>query len=156
MNWSQGGDFTKSLLSLQLQLQTLLEGVGGDETAGLLDVLAKMSDTERALIIPVLTKTLSRLLESGNRLQTNEDIRLQDFENSLFESVMAAMGDGVAESEGTADRGTKRLAVVSGGKAPEALAFKKPVRIPALIDLSKAREDRKGRSGSVSRPRETI
>ena len=33
MSWSQGGNFTRNLLSLQLQLQTLLEGVGGEGTA---------------------------------------------------------------------------------------------------------------------------
>ena len=43
MNLSHGGDFTKSLLSLQLQLKTLLEGVGGEETATLLDALAQLS-----------------------------------------------------------------------------------------------------------------
>ena len=43
MNWSNGGDFTKSLLSLQMQLQTLLEGEGGEETAGLLDGLSQLS-----------------------------------------------------------------------------------------------------------------
>ena len=152
MNWSQGGDFTKSLLSLQLQLQTLLEGVGGDETAGLLDVLAKLNDSERAVIIPILTRVINRLMESGSRIQSQEDLQMQDFENSLYESVLSAMGD--SSPEGAADSGQKKLAVVKGGKNQDPLSFKKPVRIPSLIDLNKVREDRKGKS-SV-RPRDTV
>ena len=148
MNWSQGGDFTKSLMSLQLQLQTLLEGVGGDETAGLLDVLAKLNDSERTVIIPILTRVINRLIESGSRIQSQEDLQMQDFENSLFESVLSAMGDG--STEGNNDKSQKKLAVVKGGKNQDALTFKKPVRIPALIDLNKVREDRnKGKNSKV-------
>jgi hypothetical protein len=148
MNWSQGGDFTKSLMSLQLQLQTLLEGVGGDETAGLLDVLAKLNDSERTVIIPILTRVINRLIESGSRIQSQEDLQMQDFENSLFESVLSAMGDGSAE--GSNEKSQKKLAVVKGGKNQDALTFKKPVRIPALIDLNKVREDRnKGKNPKV-------
>lgn len=148
MNWSQGGDFTKSLMSLQLQLQTLLEGVGGDETAGLLDVLAKLNDSERTVIIPILTRVINRLIESGSRIQSQEDLQMQDFENSLFESVLSAMGDG--STEGNNDKSQKKLAVVKGGKNQDALTFKKPVRIPALIDLNKVREDRnKGKNPKV-------
>lgn len=155
MNWSQGGDFTKSLMSLQLQLQTLLEGVGGDETAGLLDALAKMSDTERSLVIPELTKVINRVVDGSNRVQSQEDIQMQDFENSLFESVLSAMGDASAEPNSiTVEKPAKKLAVFSGGKSSEALAFRKPVRIPALIDLSKARETRKSRN--ALRPRDSI
>jgi hypothetical protein len=148
MNWSQGGDFTKSLMSLQLQLQTLLEGVGGDETAGLLDVLAKLNDSERTVIIPILTRVINRLIESGSRIQSQEDLQMQDFENSLFESVLSAMGDG--SGEGNNEKSQKKLAVVKGGKNQDALTFKKPVRIPALIDLNKVREDRnKGKNSKV-------
>ena len=68
MNWSNGGDFTKSLLSLQLQLQTLLEGVGGEETAGLLDGLAQLSEAERSLVIPRLTRTIQEIAKSDKRL----------------------------------------------------------------------------------------
>ena len=160
MNWSQGGDFTKSLLSLQLQLQTLLEGVGGDETAGLLDALAKMSDTERSIVIPELTKVINRIVSTGKRVQSEQDLEMQDFENSLFESVLSAMGDSSAVSDTRNDSSPKKsdversgkLAVVPGGKNNDALVFKKPVRISSLIDLSKARESRKART--AVRPRE--
>jgi hypothetical protein len=151
MNWSQGGDFTKSLLSLQLQLQTLLEGVGGDSTASLLDHLARLSDTERAAVIPLITKVIAKVVAGDKRLVSAEDKELKDFEDSLFESVLAALGNSTASAEPLREAGPK-LAVVSGGRlSGERLAFKKPIRIPALIDLSKERESRRsGRSAALS------
>jgi hypothetical protein len=150
MNWSQGGDFTKSLLSLQLQLQTLLEGVGGDTTASLLDNLARLSDTERAAIIPLITKVIAKVVDGDKRLLSAKDEELKDFEDSLFESVLAALGNTAANTEPLREPSPK-LAVVSGGKSNgERLAFKKPIRIPALIDLSKERESRRGNRSNSS------
>jgi hypothetical protein len=151
MNWSQGGEFTKSLLSLQLQLQTLLEGVGGEGTATLLDGLAKLSETERAVIIPVISQVIGRIANGEQRLSSDEDQRMKEFEDSLFESVLAAMGNVNKESSANSDDtkavGSKKLAVVPGGKSPsDRVAFKRPVRIPTLIDLAKARESRKQRT----------
>ena len=146
MNWSQGGDFTKSLLSLQLQLQTLLEGVGGDHTASLLDNIARLSDTERATIIPLIAKVIAKVAGGDKRLLSANDEELKDFEDSLYESVLAALGNTAASAEPDRERNPK-LAVVSGGKGEkERLAFKRPVRIPALIDLSKERENRRGKN----------
>jgi hypothetical protein len=150
MNWSQGGEFTKSLLSLQLQLQTLLEGVGGEGTATLLDGLAKLSETERAVLIPVISQVIGRIANGEQRLTSDQDQRMKEFEDTLFESVLAAMGGSKSESSANSDitmaEASKKLAVVPGGKrANERLTFKKPVRIPTLIDLAKARETRRQR-----------
>ena len=73
MNWSNGGDFTKNLLSLQMQLQTLLEGVGGEETAGLLDGLAKLSETERSILIPLVTRVINKVVMGEHRLMSEKD-----------------------------------------------------------------------------------
>jgi hypothetical protein len=148
MNWSHGGEFTKSLLSLQLQLQTLLEGVGGEGTASLLDGIAKLSETERSVVIPVISQVINRLVTSEQRLASEEDKRLKEFEDSLFESVMSAIS---TENEGKPANSdnSKKLAIVPGGRSSsDRLAFKKPVRIPTLIDLAKARESRRQRMSS--------
>ncbi len=147
MNWSNGGDFTKSLLSLQLQLQTLLEGVGGEETAGLLDGLAQLSEAERSVVIPRLTRTIKELARSDKRLMSDKDKEMKEFEDSLFDGVMEAIKHEPKERPGTSDSGPK-LAVLSGGKSKRDTTghFKKPVRIPTLIDLAKARENRKSRT----------
>lgn len=151
MNWSNGGDFTKSLISLQMQLQTLLEGVGGEETAGLLDGLAKLSETERSLVIPLITKAINAIALGDKRVMSAKDKELKEFEDSLFNDVLAAIEKPPLSSGATKETGP-RLAVVPGGKSPApAQTFKKPVRIPALIDLAKARESRRPRGDDFPR-----
>ncbi|MEY4667492.1 MAG: hypothetical protein RL518_191 [Pseudomonadota bacterium] len=152
MNWSNGGDFTKSLLSLQLQLQTLLEGVGGEETAGLLDGLAQLSEAERSLVIPRLTRTIHQIAKSDKRLLSDKDREMKQFEDSLFEGVMEALKHEPSAQRESSEPGPK-LAVLSGGKhkSDRASQFKKPVRIPTLIDLAKARESRRNRTDSSPR-----
>jgi hypothetical protein len=144
MNWSNGGDFTKNLLSLQMQLQTLLEGVGGEETAGLLDGLAKLSETERSILIPLVTRVINKVVMGEHRLMSEKDKELKEFEDSLFEGVLAALQQPEAPNGSTKEK-SPRLAVVPGGRSPkQPLTLKKPVRIPTLIDLTKARESRRG------------
>lgn len=147
MNWSNGGDFTKNLLSLQMQLQTLLEGVGGEETAGLLDGLAKLSETERSILIPLVTRVINKVVMGEHRLMSEKDKELKEFEDSLFEGVLAALQEPDTTKVSTKEK-SPRLAVVPGGKSPkQPVHLKKPVRIPTLIDLTKARESRRnGRS----------
>ena len=148
MNLSHGGDFTKSLLSLQLQLKTLLEGVGGEETATLLDALAQLSQSERSISIPLLSQTIKKIALGEQRLMSAEDQELKNFEDSLFESVLTALG-GAANDADLSKESAHKLAVVPGGKATtERVIFKKPIRVPALIDLAKERESRKQRNST--------
>lgn len=146
MNWSNGGDFTKSLLSLQLQLKTLLEGVGGEDTAVMLDALAHLSKSERAVAIPLLARAVKRIASGEKRLSNQEDKQLKDFEDSLFNSVLEAFGNTANDLDLAKEREAK-LAILPGGKTPsDRVAIKKPIRVPALIDLAKERESRRRRS----------
>ena len=149
MNWSHGGDFTKSLLSLQLQLKTLLEGVGGEDTAALLDSLAHLNKSERAVVVPLLAKVIKRIVDGEQRLiESREEQELKDFEDSLFESVLSAFGN-TANDEDVAKDTDRKLAVVPGGKSPsDRVVIKKPIRVPALIDLAKERETRRSRQST--------
>jgi len=145
MSWSQGGNFTRNLLSLQLQLQTLLEGVGGEGTASLLDRLAQLNESERKRIIPLLSRVVGRILQGDKRMVSAEDKELQDFEDSLFDSIMSALGQSANDDrvEAAPDR---KLEIVPGGKIEIPLAGRrKPVKVPSLIDLAKAREHRRQR-----------
>lgn len=148
MNWSQGGDFTKNLLSLQLQLKTLLEGVGGKDTAALLDALAQLHKSECAVVIPLLARVIQRVASGEKRLSTHEDRELKDFEDSLFDSIVEAFGNTATANElDLAKEKEAKLAILPGGKTPtERVAIKKPIRVPALIDLAKERENRRGRN----------
>lgn len=145
MKWSQGGDFTKNLLSLQLQLKTLLDGVGADSAATLLDGLSELSHAERAKIIPIFSRVLARIAGGEKRLLSNEDKMLKDFEDSLFDSVMTALGQSANDDELKQDSSSK-LEVVRGGKLEHPKrAVRRALRTPSLIDLAKAREVRRNR-----------
>lgn len=142
MDWSQGGDFSKSLLSLQLQLNTILEGVGGEEAATLMDTMGKLTNKEREIILPLVNRVIQRLLQENERLSSLEDAELKDFENALYESVLAAMNDSQDPKKKVTDAKHK-FAIVNGGKPSG-----KPVRLSTLIDLAKAREARKLRQAA--------
>lgn len=142
MGRSKGGDFTRNFLSLQLQLQTLMEGVGGDGTASLLDNLAQLSESERTKIIPLLSRVVGRIAQGDKRLFTDDDRALKDFEDSLFESIVTSLGHSANTDELLPSK--RKLEVVAGGKTPS-LAIKKHVKAPSLIDLAKARESRRHR-----------
>ncbi len=145
MSWSRGGEFTRNLLSLQLQLQTLLEGVGGEGTASLLDGLAQLSDTERKRVIPLLSRIVSRIVKGEKRLMSVEDKELQDFEDSLFQSILSSLGH-TANDDQVDPKLEKKLEVLSGGRSPHgATVARKPLKAPSLIDLAKARENRRQR-----------
>jgi hypothetical protein len=145
MSWSQGGNFTRNLLSLQLQLQTLLEGVGGEGTASLLDRLAQLNDSERKRIIPLLSRVVGRILQGDKRMVSAEDKELQEFEDSLFDSIMSALGQSANDDRVEANP-ERKLEIVPGGKGEQATKVRrKPVKVPSLIDLAKAREHRRQR-----------
>lgn len=141
MNWSDGGDFTRNLVSLRLQLNTLLEDVGGDEAAGLMDALTKLTPSEKKVLIPSLTNVVNKLVENENRLASKNDVELKEFEESLYESVM----DAVQTEANKADFAeSKKLSVVDGGKVTVTKKNTRPVKISTLIDLAKARDERRG------------
>jgi hypothetical protein len=145
MSWSRGGNFTRNLLSLQLQLQTLLEGVGGEGTSSLLDNIAQLSEAERKRIIPLLSRVISRVVQGEKRLISAEDRELKEFEDSLFDSIMTSIGQSANDDrlEPSSDR---KLEVLSGGRPQnESVVTRKPVKVPSLIDLAKARESRRHR-----------
>lgn len=146
MSWLRGGEFTRNLLSLQLQLQTLLEGVGGEGTASLLDGLAQLSDSERKRIIPLLSRVVSNIVKGDKRLISAEDKELKDFEDSLFESIMSSIGQS-SNDDRVEPQTDKKLEVFSGGRPHSGakVVTKKSAEKRSIIDLAKARESRRQR-----------
>jgi hypothetical protein len=145
MSWLRGGEFTRNLLSLQLQLQTLLEGVGGEGTASLLDGLAQLSESERKRIIPLLSRVVGEIVKGDKRLISAEDKEIKEFEDSLFQSIMCSLGTS-ANDDRLDTEAAKKLEVVSGGKPTRgATVTKKPLEKRSIIDLAKARENRRQR-----------
>lgn len=121
--------FSKSLLSLQLQLKTLLEEVGGERAVELLDSLAKLNKSEQEVVLSIMVRTLSDILGGQVRLSTPSDEELEAFEQQLYSDLVQAMRD-ASEPEGS-----PKLSVLDGGKCTS--------RGP--IDFRRALEQRKRR-----------
>ncbi len=127
------GQFAKILLSLELQLKTLLDDVGGSHAASFLDALAKLRRAEQTVILPVFRRALERLIAGSIRLDSKEDQSLRDFEEALYQDLVKAIQD---KARPTAPTG-RIVEVIDGGKA-------KAVAGDAPIDLAEERRRRVG------------
>jgi hypothetical protein len=125
------GYFTKSLFSLQLQIKTLLDGAGGEETGHFLDTLTEMSQSEQSVALRVFQRALDKFRASGLRLQSVDDEHQMAFENALYEELVEGIA---ALDSSTLERG---LHVVDGGKLPT-----RQKREKRPICLSTARQKR--------------
>jgi hypothetical protein len=103
------GSFSRSFLGLQLQLQTLLEEAGGNETANLLDRLSELSRAEQHIIINLFSRTVDRIVSQSVRLSSEEDHELHEFEEQLYQQVLSAFRRSAAIN-------SRGLHVVDGAK----------------------------------------
>ena len=106
------GDFSKNLFSLQMQLKTLLDGVGSENACSFLDQLSELNETERGIILKVFQRALNRLKESGISVKSLRDEQLEQFEETLYENLV----DGMNAFKGGRSSGS--FSVVDGGKLP--------------------------------------
>lgn len=134
MGSKSSGSFSKNFLSLQLQLETLLEDVGGERTVEMLDALSQVSGSEQKVLLGVFERVIKRVAAGTERLISNDDKRLKEFEDSLYSDIVSA----IQAASGEAPRG-KLIEVLDGGKSP-----KQVDRTP--INLDEARKARKARS----------
>jgi hypothetical protein len=130
----QEGLFSHSLLSLQLQLKTLLEGAGGDAAVNLLDNLSTLNPSEQKLALKAFSAAIDQLKAGKERLTTAEDQVLKDFEDGLYNDILTSMRE--AANGGTPVR--RRIQVLDGGKSPQA-------ERKTLIDFAEARKNRRTR-----------
>ncbi len=128
------GAFSKNFLSLQLQLETLLEDVGGERAVEMLDSLAQLSGSEQKVVLAAFDRVIKRIAAGSDRLISNDDKRMKEFEEGLYSDIVAA----IQSATGEAPRG-KLIEVLDGGKTP-----KQADRTP--INLEEARKARKARS----------
>lgn len=135
--WSSGmsnlpkGEFSANFFTLQLQLKHMLEGVGGDATVELLDALAKLTGSEQKVVLKVFSNVIERITKGDQRLVSEVDKALNDFEETLYRDVVA----GMSEAAASPSDGAPKLEVLPGGKHP--------VVAKAPLDLEKARKSRK-------------
>lgn len=130
MDKKQEGSFSLGLRSLQLQLQTLLEEAGGEQAAVLLDALTQLSAEEQTIALKIFSAVVERISGGDERLASAGNAALKEFEESLYQDILAEFKH----------KGQKpQLEVITGGKRA---GFGPPLK-RTLIDLSKARVNRR-------------
>lgn len=85
------GSFSSSLLSVQLQLSTLLDGIGGEAATKFLDSVSKLSGAEQELVLTALGRVVDKIVEGQDRLYSNDDVALKKFEEGLYNDLVAAI-----------------------------------------------------------------
>ena len=142
------GVFSAGLFSLQLQLKNLLEGTGGDHALLLLDTLAKMSASEQKVALDVFTRVLERVAAGEQRLFTDGDLALKEFEDNLYNDIVSAMDEASKPpSLQTAKASTSgKFSVLDGGRSHEKVALKVVTSRPVAIDFKSAAKNRKTRT----------
>lgn len=116
--------FSRNLLSLELQLKTLLAGAGGEQTTELLDGLSRLSGTEQKIALGVFQRVLRRVLDGEKRVASADDKALREFEDSLFEDIESGITLETARLEKNL-----RLLVLQGGRKKASQTANKPVQV---------------------------
>ena len=65
--------FSANLMSLQLQLKTLLEEAGGDDVVSLLDALCRISGSEQKVALKAFVQIIDRINSGDLRLSSSKD-----------------------------------------------------------------------------------
>jgi hypothetical protein len=107
------GSFSSNLLSVQLQLGTLLEGIGGESATKFLDSVSKLSASEQGLILSALGRVVEKIANGEERLYSNDDVALKNFEEGLYQDLVAAIKASNGGQEDTR-RSSAALKVVRG------------------------------------------
>ncbi|MDC0358265.1 hypothetical protein OAO01_05555 [Oligoflexia bacterium] len=123
------GDFSRSLFSLQLQVQTLLEEAGGDEALHVLDALCKLNKSEQKIALKIFKRVLDRVADGQERLCTMQDKALNDFEENLYKDILSTMRGASAVPK------ERKFEVLEGGKIKKVES--------KTIDFAAAREAKK-------------
>lgn len=106
------GRFSRNILSLKLQLQSLLDEAGGDQVIGLLDSLCCLNPAEQRIALRVIKRVIDRLCVRDGRLLSHDEKRMKELEDFLFSDI-------VKEMEADRNRevsSTKKFSLVPGGK----------------------------------------
>ncbi len=147
MSQKHDGVFSASLMSLQLQLKSLLDEAGGEQTLTLLDKLSTLSSKEQKTALSAFINVVNKISLGDKRFMTPEDAALQDLEENLFNDIVSAMEEAERAPVRAALSGqtARKLEVLDGGKHQHEAESQKSAALTP-IDFNKARKNRKCRS----------
>lgn len=120
------GRFSKNLLSLKVQLQSLLDEAGGEHVIALLDSLCSLNGTEQKVALKVLKRVVDRLSLREGRLFTRNEKQMKELEDFLFNDIVREIED---NNEDSKNQKTGKLSLVPGGKD---LLKKQPLKLSDL------------------------
>lgn len=146
MSSKHDGVISASLLSLQLQLKSLLDEAGGDDVLAVLDQLSLLSAGERALALAAFSQAVDRVSKGSTRLHSAEDEALKELEEGLYQDIVSAIEE-AERAPVQAALGCRKLAVLDGGKCRPAIS-ENHSSVPTPIDFSR-RKSKKFRSRSA-------
>ena len=109
------GLVSQSLFSLQLQLKTLLEGAGGEDSIEFLDSLSELTNSEQKIVLRVFNRVVEKIRTGDSRLNTEEDQELKAFEENLYNDIISSF------EQTTTANGKLHLEVLDGGKSSNLL-----------------------------------
>ncbi|MBN8549643.1 MAG: hypothetical protein J0M12_10040 [Deltaproteobacteria bacterium] len=132
MTDKRDGSFSANLLSLQLQLKTLLEGAGGDSAVQVLDLLSALNPSEQKIALRIFSRVLESVRAGEQRLVTAEDQVLKDFEEGLYRDILDSMREAANDNE------PRKIEVIDGGKTRRAASN-------GPIDLDEVRKSRRSK-----------
>ena len=126
------GIFSRGLLSLRLQMESLLDISGGADAADFLDNLSTLTPSEQKLALKLFSSTIEQIKAGNQRLSSMQDQELKDLEDGLFNDILSSM----REAANASPPQRQRIQVLDGGKARE-----KAANTP--INLEEARKSRR-------------
>ncbi len=85
------GQFRSALMSLQLQVNTLLEGAGGDHALTFLDALSQLTKTEQAEALKLFTDILEKHATGDERFSSPRDQDDQQFVDGLYRDLLGSL-----------------------------------------------------------------
>jgi hypothetical protein len=127
------GQFSLSMKTIELQVSTLFEDVGGDQAFALLDSLCNLTASEQKIMLDLFTQVVGRVSSGEIRLTTPAESENQQLEDRLCTDIWDAIKAASAKNK------EHKLAVLDGGK------FQAPTNpSPKIIELSEIRQRRNG------------
>jgi len=136
-DYKSRGPVSFGLLSLQLQIKTLLEDCGGVNAVELLDLMSDIPGAElRAGLMKSFIKVAKRLVEEGRFPESVEGRLAADLEEELYKDILAMLHDKEIEAKPEGDR---TFEVLEGGKSSNK-SLKPKAQVVDIEEMRRARQ----------------
>jgi hypothetical protein len=109
MNKVKENRFGDTLVSLELQLKTLFEGFGGEESVSLLSAIGQLPKAEQKHVIATFRHVCLRLTEHDVRLNDRSEHELKQFEERLYDDLVSSIDEEIKKRANDAEPDESKL-----------------------------------------------